>query len=158
MLARLPKDEDGNEAFELVFTNAARFRTAFQGSTNESMKRLLKAATSKKKPCIVIIDEIDGTTAKLGPHNSTQEDNRANKALIDMLDLVRHNRRIFFIATSNFPEKMDSAVLRRFRHLRYLFQPIQDVKQSWKIISKNMALLITMKTITPYHQHFLKRS
>ncbi len=117
VLARLPKDEDGNEAFELVFTNAARFRTAFQGSTNESMKRLLKAATSKKKPCIVIIDEIDGTTAKLEPHNSTQEDSRANKALIDILDLVRHNRRIFFIATSNYPEKMDPAVLRRFTAL-----------------------------------------
>ena len=51
---------------------------------------------------------------KLEPHTSTQEDNRAVKVLITTLDQYRHDPNIFVICTTNNPEKMDPAILRRF--------------------------------------------
>ena len=76
IMARSAKDKDGNEAWGVVFKIAV-FRNAFQGSSEELLRKMFKKALDyialHKKPCVIILDEIDGTTSKLEPHNSTKK-------------------------------------------------------------------------------------
>ncbi len=102
---------------EVLYAGGGDFRTAYQGSSKAKLDDLFRKAKELNKPCVVLIDEIDGTSSKLQPHGSTQEDNRAIKALITTLDQYKNDPSIYVICTTNYPEKMDPAVLRRFTRL-----------------------------------------
>jgi hypothetical protein len=97
----------------VVYAGGGDFRTAYQGSGKAKLDALFNEA-KKRGFCVVIIDEIDGASSKLQPNGSTQEDNRAIKALITTLDQHRHDPDIFVICTTNYPDKIDPAILRRF--------------------------------------------
>ncbi len=99
--------------WRIVFANCGRFRTAYQGSSYALLREFFDEALKTPK-CLIILDEIDCLGSKLEPHNSTQEDNRAVKVLIDLLDSIRHNPGVYVVATTNHPEKMDGAIARRF--------------------------------------------
>ncbi|MBA3751275.1 ATP-binding protein [Candidatus Dependentiae bacterium] len=102
---------------EVLYAGGGDFRTAYQGSSKAKLDALFGEAKKRGKPCVIIIDEIDGTTAKLQPQGSTAEDNRAIKALITTLDQHRNDPSIYVIATTNYPEKIDPAILRRFNRI-----------------------------------------
>ncbi len=105
----------------ILYISGGAFRTAYQGSAKKLMDELINTALelikTTGKRVVVLIDEVDGTTSRLEPHNSTQEDNRAIKVMISHLDQQRHNDKLYFMCTTNYPENMDSAILRRFERI-----------------------------------------
>ena len=118
--------------WDIVYAGGGDFRTAYQGSGKAKLDALF-AEAKKRKPCVVLIDEIDGTTSKLQPNGSTQEDNRAIKALITTLDQHRYDPDIFVICTTNYPENIDPAVLRRFNSIEI---SLPDYKTRRRIFEK----------------------
>ncbi|MBA2306789.1 AAA family ATPase [Candidatus Dependentiae bacterium] len=118
---------------EVLYAGGGDFRTAYQGSSKAKLDDLFRKAKELNKPCVILIDEIDGTSSKLQPHGSTQEDNRAIKALITTLDQHRNDPFIYVICTTNYPEKMDPAILRRFAHIEV---PLPNYEGRRRIISK----------------------
>ena len=100
--------------WEILFISGGAIRNAYQGSSAAILGALFGEAKKRNKPCVIIIDEIDGTSSKLNPHTSTQEDNRAVKVLITTLDQYRYDPNIRVFCTTNNPENIDPAILRRF--------------------------------------------
>jgi SpoVK/Ycf46/Vps4 family AAA+-type ATPase len=98
----------------IMYAGGGDFRTAMQGSGTELLEALF-AEAKQRGNCVVIIDEIDGASSRLQPHSSTQEDNRALKKLITILDQFRYDPDIFVICTTNYAEDIDPAVLRRLK-------------------------------------------
>lgn len=103
---------------EVVYAGGGDFRTAYQGSSKVKLDALFEHAKKVRdrtgKRVAIMIDEIDGTSSKIEPRNSTEEDNRAIKSLITTLDQHRYDTDIFFFGTTNYPDKIDPAILRRF--------------------------------------------
>lgn len=100
--------------WDMLFMSGGAFRNAYQGSSKAILDGLFAEAKRRNRPTVVIIDEIDGTSSKLEANSYTQEDNRAVKVLITTLDQYRHDPNLFVICTTNNPEKIDPAILRRF--------------------------------------------
>ncbi len=115
----------------IVYAGGGDFRDAYQGSGKAKLDALF-AEAKKRGNCIILIDEIDGTTNKLQPHNSTQEDNRAIKSLITTLDQYRYDPDIYVICTTNYPENIDPAIMRRFKRIEI---PLPDYPKRRKIIN-----------------------
>lgn len=103
---------------EIVYAGGGDFRTAYQGSSKLKLDALYAYAQKMRdktgKRVAIMIDEIDGTSSKIEPRSSTEEDNRAIKSLITTLDQHRYDENIFFFGTTNYPDKIDPAILRRF--------------------------------------------
>lgn len=106
-----------SNGWEILYAGGGDFRTAYQGSSKAKLDDLFRKAddiVKNGKKCLILIDEIDGTSSKVQPHGSTQEDNRANKALQTTLDQYKNKPNIYVIATTNYFEKMEPAIRRRF--------------------------------------------
>ncbi len=116
---------------KIVYAGGGDFRDAYQGSGKAKLDALFAEAL-KLGNCIILIDEIDGTSSRLQPHGSTQEDNRALKSFITTLDQYRHDPRIFVICTTNYPENIDPAVMRRCKTIEI---PLPDYAKRKKIIN-----------------------
>ncbi len=116
---------------DIIYAGGGDFRDAYQGSGKAKLDALF-AEAKKRGNCIILIDEIDGTSNKLQPHNSTQEDNRAIKSLITTLDQYRYDPDIYVICTTNYPENIDPAIMRRFKRLEI---PLPKYAQRKKIIN-----------------------
>jgi AAA+ superfamily predicted ATPase len=97
----------------VLYVSGGKLRTDYMGSGPKLIGQVFDEA-KKRKNCVILIDEIDGTASKLEPRGHTQEDNRTVKALITTLDQYRHDPDIFVICTTNMPDRMDPAILRRF--------------------------------------------
>lgn len=113
VMTLLAAEEAGHD-IDIVYAGGGDFRDAYQGSGKAKLDALFNEAINRKNPCVIIIDEVDGTSAKLEPRQSTQEDNRAIKTLITTLDKYRYHPGIYIICTTNYPEKIEPAILRRF--------------------------------------------
>jgi hypothetical protein len=96
----------------ILYAGGGDFRDAFQGSGKAKLDALF-AEAKRRGFCVIIIDEVDGTSSRLQPHGSTQEDNRALKSFITTLDQYRYDPDIFVICTTNYAEEIDPAVTRR---------------------------------------------
>ena len=116
---------------DIIYAGGGDFRDAYQGSGKAKLDAIF-AEAKKRGNCIILIDEIDGTSNRLQPHNSTQEDNRAVKSLITTLDQYRHDPDIYVICTTNYPENIDPAIIRRFKRIEI---PLPDYAQRKKIIN-----------------------
>lgn len=107
--------------WEMVFAGGGDFRTAYQGSGKAKIDAFFAEAIKRAKksnlPVMLIFDEIDGMASALrdtGGTNLNLEDSRAMKALVTTLDQYRYDPNIFIVGTSNYPERLDPAIRRRF--------------------------------------------
>lgn len=130
---------------DIVYAGGGDFRDAYQGSGKAKLDALF-AEAKRRGNCIILIDEIDGTSSRLQPHGSTQEDTRAIKSLITTLDQYRQDPDIYVICTTNYPENMDPAILRRFKTIEI---PLPDYQKRKKIIDyylKKNEVVVASKT------------
>lgn len=98
---------------KIFYRSGSDFRTAYQGSAAKLIYELFDEALKYGGPCAILVDEIDGATSKVQPQTSTMEDSRSIIAFIKRLDEIANNPNIFVIFTSNYPEKIDPAIIRR---------------------------------------------
>ena len=81
------------------------------------------------KRVAIMIDEIDGTSSKIEQRGSTEEDNRALKSLITTLDQHRHDPDLFIFCTTNYPDRIDPAIMRRFTTISIPLPKLQGRKK-----------------------------
>ncbi len=115
----------------IVYAGGGDFRDSYQGSGKAKLDAIF-AEAKRLGNCVVLIDEIDGTSSRIKSHGSTQEDNRALKSFITSLDQYRYDPDIFVICTTNYIENMDPAVTRRFIPIEV---PLPDYAKRKNIIN-----------------------
>lgn len=128
----------------IVYAGGGDFRDAYQGSGKAKLDALF--AEAKRRKSIILIDEIDGTSSRLQPHNSTQEDNRAVKALITTLDQHRQDPDVFVICTTNYPENIDPAIMRRFKTIEITLPDYQKRKKIIDYYLKQNNIAVASRT------------
>lgn len=87
-----------------------------------------------KKPCIIFIDEIDALASKRSENDNIR--GVKNELFVQMDSVLGITDGIFLMASTNCPEHLDSALLRRFDKLIYI--PLPDVGQRLEIFKKKL--------------------
>lgn len=93
---------------EIIYTSGS-MRTKYQGSTKELLDQLFAYAKSKKKPVVIIIDEIEAAAHDIGDKSTSGEDLRSGKALLTMMDKYLYDPNILVLCTSNYINLIDKS-------------------------------------------------
>ena len=93
--------------------------------TEEKINKIFKEA-EKKAPTVIFIDEIDAVAPNRNSNLSQMQASSVNELLSQMSNCSEKG--IFLIAASNYPEKIDPALLRRGRIDRIFYVPPPDFK------------------------------
>lgn len=105
-----------SNAAGIPFINVAGsdFQELYVGSGPKKVRELFKIA-KQKAPCIIFIDEFDAIGTKRSSHAANSEDVKTIDALLKELDGFKSLEKVFILAATNHPEKLDKAVIRSGR-------------------------------------------
>lgn len=113
-------------------------RGSHEGDTEKAIELVFKCAAARldadetKKQAILFFDEFDAIAAK----SDSPLDARARGALLQSIDGVASDPRVSIIAATNFPERIDDAVNRRFN--KKIFVDLPDKEARKFIIEKHI--------------------
>ena len=116
------------------YVSAADILAKYVGQSEAQIRDLFKMARNKK-PSIIFIDEIDAVGSK-----RTEEDNIRgikNELFVQMDAVLGMTDGIFFMASTNCPQHLDSALLRRFDKLIYI--PLPEEAQRQEMFKKKLS-------------------
>lgn len=97
-----------------ISMNGSDFVELYVGNGARHVRQLFSIARSHA-PCIVFIDEFDAMGEKRDSVSSGSEDRKTVNALLKEMDGFKPLDKVFVIAATNFPDKLDSAVTRSGR-------------------------------------------
>lgn len=126
MIAKAISNE-ANVPFMTV--NGSDFQELYVGNGARRVRQLFQQARAKA-PCIIFIDEFDAIGTKRDSAKAHSEDVKTINALLKEMDGFKPLDGVFVIAATNFPEKLDSAVIRsgRFDREVHINPP-----KNWKV-------------------------
>lgn len=106
-------------------TDGASIYSSYFGEAEANIRRLFDRARANA-PCVLFIDEIDSIVSSRTADNVSQVQNRVLSTLLNEMDGIQSitsHHPVMVVAATNFPEKLDSALLRpgRFDHIFYVF-------------------------------------
>lgn len=113
-------------------------RGKHEGDTEKAIELVFKCASARldedktKKQAILFFDEFDAIAAK----SDSPLDARARGALLQSIDGVSSDPRVSIIAATNFPERIDDAINRRFN--KKIFVDLPDREARKFIIEKHI--------------------
>jgi len=122
LLARAIAGEAGVPFF---FASGSEFEEMFVGVGARRVRDLFDTAKSKS-PCIVFIDEIDAIGGSRHLKEQSSMKMTLNQLLVEM-DGFEQNNGVIVIAATNFPETLDSALIRPGRFDKHVDVPLPDV-------------------------------
>lgn len=93
-----------------VYTNFSGLVNSALGKTQKNIGMVFDYA--RKSPCVLCLDEIDAIGTRRGGKDDVAEMNRVTIALMQELDRLGND--IILIGTTNRPDTLDDALLRRF--------------------------------------------
>lgn len=107
------------------YISAGDILSKYIGESEESIRDIFAMARNKA-PSIIFIDEIDAVASK----RSDLDNSRGTKTelFIQMDSVLGITDGVFFMASTNCPQHLDSALLRRFDKLIYVPLPEKDVR------------------------------
>lgn len=111
------------------------------GESEKAVRRIFKKAR-QLSPCIVFFDEIDSITPVRGSESNKATERVVNQILTE-LDGIEKREGVIFVAATNRPDLMDTALLRPGRIDRFVYVPAPDELTRKKIIkvqTKSMPL------------------
>lgn len=129
LLARAIAGEAGVPFF---YSSGSEFEEMYVGVGARRVRDLFEAA-KRKAPCIIFIDEIDaiGGTRKLKEQQAMKM--TLNQLLVEM-DGFDQNKGIIVIGATNFPDVLDSALVRPGRFDRHVTVALPDVAGRQEIL------------------------
>jgi len=114
--------------YNFFYTNGSEFAGQLQGQGAGNIKALFKAAR-ENQPAIIFIDEIDGVGQKRGSNlNSSDNDRTLNGLLVELDGFDTSDDNILVIGATNFPDKLDPALIRAGRFDREITIPLPKYK------------------------------
>jgi ATP-dependent metalloprotease len=123
LLARAVAGEAGVPFF---YMSGSEFDEVYVGVGAKRVRELFNAARSKA-PAIVFIDELDAIGGKRNERDAAYAKQTLNQLLTD-LDGFNQSSGIIFLAATNFPELLDSALTRPGRFDRQVVVGLPDVR------------------------------
>lgn len=134
-------------------------RGKHEGDTEKAIELVFKCASARldedktKKQAILFFDEFDAIAAK----SDSPLDARARGALLQSIDGVSSDPRVSIIAATNFPERIDDAINRRFN--KKIFVDLPDREARKFIIEKHIIEnYISPKGILLYKEEYKKET
>lgn len=122
LLARAIAGEAGVPFF---FASGSEFEEMFVGVGARRVRDLFEAA-KQKSPCIIFIDEIDAIGGSRHLKEQSSMKMTLNQLLVEM-DGFEQNTGVIVIAATNFPETLDSALIRPGRFDKHVDVPMPDI-------------------------------
>ena len=114
---------------ELVVASYAKWQA--KGHLGDFLKAMQRSFQDAKRnaPAILFIDEIDAFGSR-GDTNSSNEsyDMKAITGLLEQLDGLEGREGVVVVAASNYPDKIDDAILRAGRLDRHVRIPLPDLR------------------------------
>lgn len=117
---RVAKTFPGNDGFRLLEVEPHSLTSAAMGKTQRAVMELFSqsiAEAAANGPTVVLLDEVETLAAdrsKLSLEANPVDVHRATDAVLVQLDaLAEQHPNLLFVATSNFPEAVDSAFTSR---------------------------------------------
>ena len=93
--------------------NPAEMESKYVGETEANWRKIIEDA-KENQPCIIFLDEFDAL-ARNRSGKDVYGDKTLNQVLSLISDIEKNNDQIYFIAATNKPEILDSAVIRSGR-------------------------------------------
>lgn len=128
----------------MIATSGADFKELFVGNGARRIRELFKAAR-QNAPIILFIDELDAVGEKRDAHGNSSEDTQTINALLKEMDGFKENTRIFVLAATNYPDKLDSALTRAGRFDREI---VVNPPKDWKVRKKLFEHYLAKKTVS----------
>lgn len=125
-----------NEAgANFIKINASELESMYVGQTEKHWRKIFDRAV-KEQPSIIFIDEFDAIAKERGGID-VYGDKALNTILSLMSNLEKNNDKVFVIATTNKPQIIDSAVLRKGRFGNHIPVPRPDLEGCYTIFKKH---------------------
>lgn len=104
--------------WKYLLITATEVSSQWQGVPNKRLKAVFTTA-KQMNGCVICFDEIDA----IGGHNVREEGGMGGERTTQLLqgidEIRQHNKEIIVVGTTNYPKKLDKALLNRFsRHIR----------------------------------------
>ncbi|THU91162.1 ATP-dependent metallopeptidase Hfl [Dendrothele bispora CBS 962.96] len=144
MLARAVAGEAGVPFF---FASGSDFEEMFVGVGAKRVRELF-AAARKKQPAIIFIDELDAVGGKRSSRDQQYMKQTLNQLLVEM-DGFQQSEGVIVMAATNFPESLDSALVRPGRFDRHIAVPLPDVRGRVQILQHHMKNVTTSSDVDP---------
>lgn len=132
--------------FRFIEVEPHAMASAALGRSQQAVKQLLGSVIAEQaaaSPLIVVLDEVETLAAdrvKLSMDTNPIDVHRATDAVLAQLDhLAARFPNLLFIATSNFPDAIDSAFLSRADSVEYI--PLPDREACKRILSGTVLAL-----------------
>ncbi len=104
------------------------------GESEKGIRKIFKKAR-QVSPCVIFFDEIDAIALKRGSSLGTGVNDRVVNQLLTELDGIESMKDVVFIAATNRPDLLDSALLRPGRIDKLIRVPAPDLETRKKIFT-----------------------
>ena len=133
LLARAVAGEAGVSFF---FASGSEFDEMFVGVGAKRVRQLFKSAR-EKAPAIIFIDELDAIGTKRSARDQQHMKQTLNQLLVEM-DGFNPSDGIIVIGATNFPQTLDSALVRPGRFDKKITVPLPDVRGREQILKHHL--------------------